>query len=307
MLFAMTAPIVQIAGLCKQYGPTVALKPIDWQVETGQVVGLLGPNGAGKTTLIRLLMGFLKPTAGVATIGGFDCTSQSEQVRQLTAYLPAETRLSRSLTGSEVLQLLCQMRPQADLRRAIDIADQLELDLQRMVSRMSTGMRQKTALCVVMAFNTELIILDEPTANLDPTARSTVLRLVHEARSAGRTVIFSSHVLSEVEEVCDHVALLKAGELVHQQPVAELRKQHRIYLTLKEQLPMIPESLRSVITLTQLSDQRVRIDSPGELSMLLGWLATVSAQEIAIEPVRLQAVYEQYHPATELHREFNHV
>ena len=149
----------------------------------------------------------------------------------------------------------------------------------------------------MLAVDVPLVILDEPTSNLDPTVRGTVLTLLREAKSAGRTVMFSSHVLSEVEQVCDRVVILRQGRVVHDQVVSELTRRHRIRARLTGPLPPTPQHLEGQLTLMHIENDRVTIETPGELSLLLGWLATLPLAEVRIEPLGLQAVYEQYHPA----------
>jgi ABC-2 type transport system ATP-binding protein len=161
---------------------------------------------------------------------------------------------------------------------------------------MSTGMRQKLALAAVLPVDTPVLILDEPTSNLDPTVRAVVMNLIREARSAGRTVMFSSHVLSEVEQVCDRVAILRQGRLVHDQVLSEIRRQHRIRAYLTAPLPPVPEQLQGQMKLVQGENRHVDIETTGDLPPLLGWLATLPLAEVRIEPLGLQAVYEQYHP-----------
>ncbi len=261
----------------------------------GEVFGLLGPNGAGKTTLLRLLLGYLRPTSGAATIEGWDCYRQSLEVRRRVAYLPGEARLFRQMRGREVLRFFADIRGGQVLDRALALAGRLDLDIHRRVSSMSTGMRQKLALAASLATDASLIILDEPTANLDPTIRGTVLELVEEARRAGRTVLFSSHVLSEVEQVCDRVAILRAGELVHTQVMSELRQRHRIFAQMHGPLPAPPSQLHDQLSIDIQPAGRVTIETPGELSPLLGWLSTLPLAGVRIEPVGLRAVYDQFH------------
>jgi ABC-2 type transport system ATP-binding protein len=201
------------------------------------------------------------------------------------------------MNGLQLLQFLGQLRGHRDLARSTQLADRLGLALARPVAQMSTGMRQKLALAAVLAVDVPLLILDEPTSNLDPTVRTTVAALIREAKAAGRTVIFSSHVLSEVEQVCDRVVILRQGRLVHDQVMTEIRRRHRISARLTSAFPSVPENLREQLTVTPISDGKVIIDTPGELSPLLGWLATLPLTEVRIEPLGLQAVYEQYHPA----------
>ncbi|MFM8702734.1 MAG: ABC transporter ATP-binding protein, partial [Planctomycetia bacterium] len=173
--------LVRTEHLTKRYGGFTALDGCSLSVPEGAIFGLLGPNGAGKTTLLRLLMGYITPTAGAATVAGFDCVRESLEVRARTAYLPGESRLFRRMNGHRVLDFFAGLRPGCRREVAAAVARRLDLDCSRQVARMSTGMRQKLALAVVLAMETPLVILDEPTANLDPTARAEVLELVLEA------------------------------------------------------------------------------------------------------------------------------
>jgi ABC-2 type transport system ATP-binding protein len=287
--------IVETERLTKTYGLLAALRDCSLAVQEGEVFGLLGPNGAGKTTLLRLLLGYLRPTAGRARVAGFDCERQSVAVRRSVAYLPAEAALFPHLRGRETLRFFADIRKGGDVRRSHALAERLELDLSRRVGFMSTGMKQKLALAATLAADTPIYILDEPTANLDPTVRATVLALVAEARARGKTVMFSSHVLSEVEEVCDRVVILRAGQLVHTQPMSQLRLQHRIAAKLAGPLPAVPEGLRGQLALVSLNGGEAVFETPGELAPLLKWLATLSLADVRIEPIGLRAVYDRFH------------
>jgi ABC-2 type transport system ATP-binding protein len=293
------APIVETHALTKNYGRLAALADCTLSVKRGEVFGLLGPNGSGKTTLLRLLMGFLRPTRGRSTIDGRDCYRESVPVHAAVSYLPGDVRLVRGMRGRDVLAFFARLRRQGDSVRGVQLAERLGLDLSRKVAQMSTGMRQKLALAAVLAVDAPLLILDEPTSNLDPTVRSTVLALIDEARAAGRTVIFSSHVLSEIERIADRVVILRSGRLVHDQNMSAIRRRHRIRARLTAAMPPVPEHLASQLSVSSSSNalSRVTIDAPGDLAPLLGWLATLPLAEVHIEPVGLQAVYEQYHPA----------
>jgi ABC-2 type transport system ATP-binding protein len=287
--------IVRTAALTKRYGDFAALDACTLDVREGEVFGLLGPNGAGKTTLLRTLLGYLAATSGSATVAGFDCGSQSLEVRARTAYLPGEARLFRRMNGSGVLDFFAGLRRECRRGTATAVADRLGLDCSRKVSQMSTGMRQKLALAVVLATEVPLVILDEPTANLDPTARSVVLDLVREARAAGRTVIFSSHVLSEVEETCGQVVIMRAGRVVHEQSIEALRRGHRIHAHLRGVFPGVPDEFAGRLHATAVGDGRVMMETDEPLAPLLGWLATLPLAEVRVEPVGLQAVYDRFH------------
>lgn len=287
--------LVETLLLTKRYGRFTALGDCTLSVLPGEVFGLLGPNGAGKTTLLRLLMGYLRPTSGHATIDELDCWRDAKGVHQRVSYLPGEPRLFRHMRGRQVLDFFGALRGNGTLGRSLRLAERLKLDLSRGVALMSTGMRQKLALSVAMAAEAPLIILDEPTSNLDPTVRSEVGQLVLEAKNNGRTVVFSSHVLSEVEAACDRVAFLRSGQLVHVQAMHELRRQHRIHARVTGPLTPIPAALVGQVEVHSGRAGEVMIEAPSELSAVLGWLATLPLSEVRIEPVGLQAIYERLH------------
>jgi ABC-2 type transport system ATP-binding protein len=287
---------VETDALTKQYGEFTALDRFTFGVAQGEVVGLLGPNGAGKTTLLRLIMGYLRPTSGAARIDGLDCYRQSYEVHRRISYLPGEARLFRTMRASEVIDFFTQVRGDNSKPRAVELAaNRFGLDLSRGVSSMSTGMRQKLALAVTLAVDTPLVILDEPTSNLDPSMRADVAALVADAKRAGRTVLFSSHVISEVEQVCDRAIILRRGQLVHTQVISDLRRKHRIRAQMTGPMPPVPESFNGHVKLATDTSGNLLIETPDELSGLLGWLATLPLAEVRIEPVGLGAVYDQYH------------
>lgn len=291
----MSTPFVETCSLTKSYGDVTALDRCTFSIPRGEVFGLLGPNGSGKTTLIRHLMGFLRPTSGSAHIDGLDCYRDSVEVHARTSYLPADARLFRQMRGREVLRFFSDIRGGRTFEHSLALARRLDLDVSRQVAYYSTGMRQKLALAACLAADTPLVILDEPTANLDPTVRSEVLALVREAQLAGRTVIFSSHVLSEIEAVCDRVIILRKGVLVHTQIMHDLLRQHRIRARLTGPLLAAPASLAAGLLIHTNGDDHLRIETPGELSPLLEWLAQLQITEVKIEPIGLQAVYDRFH------------
>ncbi len=290
--------IVRTEGLTKRYGDFEALSDCSVSVRRGEIFGLLGPNGAGKTTLIRSLLGFLHPTSGRCEVDGFDPMIDGVGLRRRVAYLPGDARLPRHMRGGGVLKFFSEMHPCGDLDRCLRIADRLELATKTRVAFMSTGMRQKLALSVVLGLDTPLLILDEPTANLDPTVRAAVLDLVVEARAKGRTVMFSSHVLSEIEETCDRVAFLRKGKLVRELMMNELFQRHRVTARPSSVPIVIPERLSDrvrVSTIRRANHSLTCIDTDGDLAPLISWLDSLGLTGVRVEPLGLKAVYDSVH------------
>lgn len=287
-------PIIETRGLTKRFGDFTALENVSVEIQRGEVFGLLGPNGAGKSTLIRTLMGFLKPTDGNAAVDGMDCYIDRVGVHDVVTYLPGDAKLYGLMRARHLIKQFCGLRSNADAQRAFSIADRLELNLNRWVGLMSTGMRQKLALSVCLAVDCPLIILDEPTANLDPTVRGRVLEMVAEAKSNGRTVVFSSHVLSEIEEVCDRVGILKRGRLVYENSMTELNQQHRIEFKMDTELPPPPPLIESLMSIRK-NRRGYLIETPTRLSEVLQWLTQFPINDVSIAPIGLRSVYDRFH------------
>ena len=297
--------VVRCCGLTKRYGGFEALSDCSLTVRRGDIFGLLGPNGAGKTTLIRLLLGYLHPSGGECHVVGVNPEEDGVEVRRQVSYLPGEARLPRHLRGTGVLKFFAEMHPRGNLERSRQIAERLELQLTTRVAFMSTGMRQKLALAVVLGPDTPLLILDEPTANLDPTVRGTVLDLVGEAHDEGRTVMFSSHVLSEIEETCNRVAFLRRGQLAHELSMNELYQRHRITADMPAQVVQVPTELAEQVSVTEVTlhddgPPHLRLDTAGDLAPLLPWINSLQLQRMRIEPLGLRAIYDAVHAGQEV-------
>ncbi|MCU0704971.1 MAG: ABC transporter ATP-binding protein [Fimbriiglobus sp.] len=277
--------------LTKAYGPTVALDALDLSVAPGEVVGLLGPNGSGKTTSLRLFLGFLKATSGTAILGGFDCWAQSVQARKLVTYLPGELRLYDTMTGRQLVKFLGDLRGETFGREVDDLAKRLDIDPDTPLTRMSSGMKRKVALLAVLLPKVPLIILDEPTNTLDPTMRDEFLEQIKLAKAAGKAILFSSHVLSEVEAVCDRVVILRKGKLVHHQVMSELTEFRKVSVRVKGTPPTTGPDGEAV----RPDGDRVRFDYAGELPKLMAWLAAYELHDVTIEPQGLGAIYRRYH------------
>jgi len=288
--------MIDTQGLTKTYGTVQALSELTLAIEAGEVFGLLGPNGSGKTTTIRLLLGLLRPTAGGASVAGFDCWAQSLEVRRRVSYLPGELRMYGGLRAIDVLRYLSDLRGGDALERAVALAERvMGLDLRRRVRTYSTGMKQKLALAQVFADPVDILILDEPTSALDPSAREDVLGLVKEARAAGQTVIFSGHVLSEVEQVADRVAIMRRGRLMHVEDLHQRRRDVRLLLVRFEGGPPAhyPEALG--LAVRERKGDVVLLEHRGAAVPLLAWLATQAVVDLAIGTDDLRSLYDRYH------------
>ncbi len=299
-------PLVETQNLSKQFGAITALRDCSIDIPQGTIFGLLGPNGAGKSTFIRLLMGMMKPTSGTATIGGLNCHSKSLQVRKQISYLPGDVRLDRHYKGRDLLRIMTSIRKDGSFQQATDIADFLALDLSRRVRSMSTGMRQKLALTLALSNQAPLIILDEPTSNLDPTVRQQVIELLQRRKQTGQTILFSSHILDEVETVCDQVAILKDGQLALTEKISAIRQTHRLHARIPLPLPPPPKDLEKQISvsypkLDSNGDQeQIIIEIQGDLQPAFEWLSQIAFKNVTIEPSRLRSLYEQIHSSHEI-------
>jgi len=223
----MTA-VIQTAGLTKYYGQTRGVVDIDLEVTAGEVFGFLGPNGAGKTTTIRLLLDLLRPSKGSATVLGRDVRYGGVEARRRVGFVPGELALFDRLTGREMLRFLANLRGAVDWAYVGQLEERLTAELDKRVGELSTGNRRKLALIQALMHKPELLILDEPTAGLDPIVQHEFGRLIHEARAQGQTVFLSSHMLPEVRRMCDRVGFVREGELVAVEDVATLlRRQVR--------------------------------------------------------------------------------
>jgi ABC-2 type transport system ATP-binding protein len=238
----MPGPAIRTEGLSKRYGDVLALDSLDLTVEPGEVYGYLGPNGAGKTTTIRLLLGLLRPSAGRAEIFGLDCWHEPVAAHRHLAFVSAEPRLWPGLTAAETLEFLARVRGAGDGSYRDVLIDRFQLDANKKVRALSHGNQQKVQLIAAFSSRADVLVLDEPTGGLDPLMEMAFRETVLEAKASGQTVFLSSHILAEVEAVCDRVGILRAGRLVDQGTLAELRhlSAQTVEVTFDGDLPDLP-------------------------------------------------------------------
>jgi ABC-2 type transport system ATP-binding protein len=286
--------LLQANRLTKNYGRFCALDALTLTLGHGEILGILGPNGSGKSTALRLLLGFLKPSSGAATVAGHDCWRDGVRARRQVAYLPGELRLYENMTGRQLVRFLGRLREQIVPDSVDALALRLDLDLDRPIAQLSSGMKRKVALLQVLLPRVPLLIMDEPTNTLDPTMRDELLLQLQEARERGQAVLFSSHVLSEVERICDRVAMLRQGQLVHLQDMAELRQARQVRVQFDGPAPWPPQQLIGLVVRHR-HGNTLLLECRGELTPLLGWLAEQQMVDIGIEPLGLAGIYHHFH------------
>jgi ABC-2 type transport system ATP-binding protein len=300
----MAATAIRTEGLTKRYGDVAALDHLDLEVAQGEVVGYLGPNGAGKTTTIRLLLGLSSPTEGRGEIFGLDCQRQPVEAHRRLAFGPGEANLGPSLTGAETLRLLGRAwgsggsggsGGRVDEAYRDELVARFDLDPSKKVRAYSKGNRQKVILIAALMTRADLLILDEPTSGLDPLMEQAFRRSVREARDRGQTVFLSSHILSEVEALCDRVGILRQGKLVELGTLAEMR--HLAALTVEATFEGAVPDLSGVpgVSSVQADGRVVRCQVRGPIAPLLKVLAAADVTELlSREPSLEQLFLAQY-------------
>jgi len=285
------SPVITTRGLSKRYGQQYALKDLDLEVHQGEVLGYLGPNGAGKTTTIRLLLGLIAPTSGSATVFGLDAQRQAPEVHRRVAYVPGETSLWPSLTGKETLALLGRVHGRIDAAYRDDLIARFDFDPSKKVRSYSKGNRQKLSIIAALMTRADLLILDEPSSGLDPLMEQTFRQCVREAKAEGQTVFLSSHILSEVEALCDRVAILRLGQLLEVGTIAEMR--HLSALSVEATFEGAPPDLSGVpgVSALEIDGQRLRCQVTGSVEPLLRALSTARVRELLSSKPSLEELF----------------
>ena len=286
-------PSIETIGLTKHYGPVRALDSLDLTVREGEVFGFLGPNGAGKSTTIRLLLGFLHPTSGNGRMLGLDIVKDSVEIRRRLGYLPSGIAFYDTLTGEEILDYLASLSGRPAVLRE-ELCRKLELSartLKRLVRDYSRGMRQKIGIVQALQHDPELAILDEPSEGLDPLMQRAFYEILDSVKARGRTIFFSSHVLSEVERVCDRVAIVRQGRLVAMEETAALlaRRQRNVQMRFSGSAPRL-EGVAGVSTIASV-DGLLTCRVEGSIRPFLAAIAGAAVIDLTIEPARLEEAF----------------
>jgi ABC-2 type transport system ATP-binding protein len=302
------AEAIAVSALRKSYGKTVALDGLDLSVGEGEVHGFLGPNGAGKTTTIRVLLGLLHADGGTARLLGGDPWNDATALHRRLAYVPGDVTLWPNLTGGEVIDLLGRLRGGIDAKQRASLLERFDLDPTKKARAYSKGNRQKVALIAALASDVELLILDEPTSGLDPLMEATFRECIEEEAGGGRTVLLSSHILSEVEALCERVTIIRAGRTVESGTLAEMR--HLTRTSISADLARKPADLGALPGVHDLDVQdftrsgagglgarvRCEVDS-GKLDEVLRRLADAGVLSLVSQPPTLEELFLRHYAA----------
>jgi len=290
---------IRTEGLTKFYGEARGIVDVDLAVRSGEIFGFLGPNGAGKSTTIRILLDLIRPTSGKASVMGLDAQAETVAVRGVVGYLPGEASFYDELGGDAFLDLLARVGNRQAPRRA-ELLERLELDASRKIARYSRGMKQKLAMVAALQHDPELLILDEPTSGLDPLVQQEFYAILREFSERGRTVFFSSHVLSEVERLCDRVAVIREGRIVTVDEIAALREKmvRRLVVTFAE--PVAAGRLEVPgVTVVSAEGERVAMDVTGGLDGLIKRLAQFEIVDMEFDRPSLEQTFLEMYTGEE--------
>lgn len=283
------ARMIDVSGLEKDFGKVRALDGLDLTVEAGEVHGFLGPNGAGKTTTIRILLGLLRPDGGSVTVLGGDPWSDAVELHRRIAYVPGDVELWPKLTGGEAIDLFGRLRGHADKARRDELVERFDLDPSRKGRTYSKGNRQKVALIAALASDAELMLLDEPTAGLDPLMEAVFQDVVREMKAEGRTILLSSHILSQVEVLADRISIIRLGAVVESGSLMDLRHLARTTVTVETDEPADALSRLPGIHGFEATDGRARFEvDGGELDSVVRQLGELGVRSLVAHPPTLE-------------------
>jgi ABC-2 type transport system ATP-binding protein len=292
--------MLEVKGLTKKFGSFTALNKIDLVMKEGEILGFIGPNGAGKSTTIRVLLGMLKATEGEVQIFGMDAWKDAVEIHKRIAYVPGDANLWPNLTGGEVIDLFLKMRGKENKGKKEELIKQFGLDPTKKCRTYSKGNRQKIALISAFASDADLYVLDEPTSGLDPLMERIFQELVMEVKAEGKSVLLSSHILSEVEKVCDKIAIIREGKIIETGTLSELRHLTRTQLTIKsmEPIPSLGE-VKGVHNVAQ-NDDKVSFQVDMEqLDEVIRYISSFGIVKLESAPPTLEDLFMRHYQGTE--------
>jgi len=291
-------PNIVCEDLTLYYGASRGIEGLDLTIEHGEIFGFLGPNGAGKTTTIRMLMGMLRPTRGRATVMGLDTWRDSTRIKLHTGNVPGDPRLYENMRVNDLLDYIDDFRPGPDPLRA-ELLERLDLDVSKKVKSLSRGNRQKVAILLAMMHDPEILILDEPSTGLDPLMQQEFYAILAEFKSRNKTVFLSSHILSEVERVCDRVGIVREGKLVDVRAIEELRLNKVRHMDISFAEPVDESEFRKLPQVLEVTGagNRIRITMRGEVDSLIKAIARYKVEDLTFTQPSLEDFFMSFYGA----------
>jgi len=283
--------IIEIKNLKKYYGTARGIEDVSFEVREKEIFGFVGPNGAGKTTLLRILVGLINKTSGFASILGFDAPGEYLKINEVVGYLPSEANYYKELKVFEQLKIFAKIR-NANEEKIVELAEKLDLDLNKKISDLSFGNKKKVGIVAALLHSPKVIILDEPTSGLDPLVQQKFFDILEEERQRGATILLSSHILSEVQKVCDRVALIKEGKILFVDELENIKKQaHKKIVVQPHDLKLKYNELKYL----KKENNKAIYKYDGDINDLLKYLSNIKFEDLTINNVDLEEIFIGYY------------
>lgn len=286
---------IQTNKLCKYYGEHLGIKDVSLEIESGEIFGFIGPNGAGKSTTIRTLLGLLIPSAGSVQVFGQDMQSLGHEIRKNIGYLPSEVNYYEEMSARELLEYHCRFYHINDYSEINRLANLFELDLDKQITDLSFGNKKKCGIIQSIIHKPKLLIMDEPTSGLDPLMQNVFFDMLMDENKNGTTIFFSSHILSEVQNICHRAAIIKQGEIIATENIQSLLKKQMKRVTLIfSQKPTVLNFPKGVQQ-QQWSGNKLTFEYVGSVNLLTQWMSTLNLQDIVLEEPELESIFMNYY------------
>lgn len=291
------AAIIELEGLTKTFGKSRGVTELNLRVEEGSIIGFLGPNGAGKSTTINMLMGYTRPTSGSATVFGKDITTGSVTIHKDVGFLASDMALDGGLTGWQQLEFFGHLRGNYDKKYVRELAVRLDCNLKRKIKTLSRGNKQKVALIAALMHKPKLLLLDEPTSGLDPLIQAEFNKIVLEHKATGRSAFISSHVLSEVQELCDRMVFIRRGQIIANKTLTELTEAAPKQVRLRMSNTKFTAKLRTLkgVSALELKEKTIKFGYTGDPNKLLQLLAATTVEDLSIQDIDLENLFMEYY------------
>ncbi len=286
---------IQTSKLCKYYGQDLGIKNVSLEIEQGEIFGFIGPNGAGKSTTIRILLGLLIPTSGSVNILGQDISKFGPEIRKDIGYLPSEVNYYDEMSSRELLEYHCRFYGIYDYSEIKRLADIFELDLDKQITDLSFGNKKKCGIIQSIIHKPKLLIMDEPTSGLDPLMQNVFFEMLKDENKKGTTIFFSSHILSEVQNICNYAAIIKNGEIKATENIQSLLKKQMKKVTLIFSQKREPLVFPNGIQNQNWNGNRLTLEYVGSIDVLTQWISTLDLHDVVLEEPDLESIFMNYY------------